>query len=220
MTTSSSGVGRLKPPHFALVPWARLMAPVFGDDTGMTLAHDLYFGGMPQASVEIPWSWLRAQIRVRQDTPYSVAEVSVTGGETARVTNPTARRVWPFSATLDSIAGADAGNLAQWVIDYYDTSRPRLRDLTLRLNGRTTGEIERILSVSLGSRITLTGLPAGYAAGAAELVVEGIKHRMDAAVRDVVWTAVPLVGAEVAESGPWFRLDESRVDSTTDLLPF
>lgn len=219
MTTSSSGVGRLKAPYLAVVPWARVMGPVGADETAMTLAADVYFGGWPPPSVEIPWSWLRAPIRIRQDSPYTVAEVSVTNGGTARVEQPDRTRDWRFGATLDTVADVDALNLADWVIDTYDISRPRLRDLTLRLNGRTDLEIQRILSVVQGSRITIADLPAGYPTGAAELVVEGIRHQMDAAVRDVVWTAVPLVGEDLGEAGPWFRLDESLIGGT-DVVPF
>lgn len=212
-------MGRLKPPLLAVIPWVRVMAPGFADETAMQLAHDLYFGAMPPAPVEIPWSWLRAPIRVRQDNPYTIAEVSA-GGATATATATGATREWKFSATLDSLSQPDAQNLAQWVIDNYDISRPRLRDLTLRLNTRTEVEIHRILSVAQGSRIRLTDLPTGYPTGASELVVEGIRHEMDAEVRDVTWNAVPIPGAELGESGPWFRLDETHLDDTDELLPF
>lgn len=219
MTTSASGMGRLKPPHLAAIPWARVMAPVGADETAMLLAHDVYFGGWPPSPVQIPWSWIRAPIRGRQDSPYTVAEVSVTGGGTARAEQANRTRDWRFTAALDTVADADAQELADWVIDYYDTSRTRWRDLTLRLNGRTDLEIQTILSVVQGTRITITDLPTGYPTGASELVVEGIRNRMDAQLRDVIWTAVPIIGAELGEAGPWFRLDESLIGGT-DVVPF
>lgn len=221
MTTSSSGIGRLKPPLLALLPWASVMAPVFADDTAMRLANDLYFGGHPPAPVEIPFGWLRAPVRLRQDNPYTIAEVTTSDSDNATDFDTTATRQWKFTAQLDTIAGlTDAANLAAWVIDYYDTSRPRGRDLRLRLNSRTDLEIQRILSVAQGGRIQITDLPTGYPTGASELVVEGIRHEMDAAVRDVIWNAVPVIGAELGEAGPWFRLDETVLGDTDELLPF
>jgi hypothetical protein len=215
VTASSSGVGKLKPPHLAVVPWIRVASL---DDTTRALAADVYFGGSPPTPVEIPYSWLRPPVRIRQDNPYTVAEVSVTGGETARDSDPTAIRQWKFDATLDSVAGADAGLLAAWVIDYYDTSRPRLRDLTLRLNTRTALEIQTILSVALGTRIRITDTPTGWPTGAGELIVEGVKHQMDAELRDITWSTTPVIGDEVGEAGPWFRLGESPLDGT-DKMP-
>ncbi len=219
MTTSSAGIGRLKPPHFALIPWTRLAGPgPFGDETAMLLAHDVYYGDQPPTPVEIPFSWLRAPIRVRQDNPFTLAEVSA-AGTLARATNPAARE-WRFSASLDTASPSDAECLAQWTVDNYDLSRPRLRDLTLRLNTRTETELHRIMSVTQGSRITLTDLPAGYPTGAGELVIEGISHRMDAAVRDVIWSTAPVIGAELGESGPWFRLNDTVLGDVDELLPF
>lgn len=221
MTTTAAGLGRLDPPHFAHIPWARLAGPgTHGDETAMQLAHDLYFGDMPPTPVEIPFSWLRPPIRVRQDNPYTIAEVSAAGATArAQPATPPARE-WRFSASLDTLSQSDGQSLAQWVIDTYDISRPRLRDLTLRLNGRAEVELHRIMQISVGTRITLTDLPTGYPDGAAELVVEGIRHQMDAEVRDVILTAVPLAGAEPGESGPWFRLNDTVLGDADALLPF
>jgi hypothetical protein len=221
---TSQGLGRRKPPLLQLAPWRALLG--FGplaQETGRTIAEALYHGGYPPPVVEIPFSWLQGPIRIRQDNPLQVAEVAQSGGATARAKDAALQpndQVWKFTESIDSVVPTDPANFAQWVVDYYQEPRPRGRALTLKpLNTRTEAEIYRIMSVRQGTRIRLTGTPAGFPTGAAELVVEGIGHRI-ADARYLVWETTPIIGNTVGESGPWFYLDESRLSSSTELVPF
>lgn len=162
--STSQGLGRRRPPLLALAPWKGVFdVGALGEQAGRAMAQELYFGGHPLPPVEIPLSWLRGQVRLRQSNKLNRAEVALTGGATARSSNlasPTEQQ-WVFRATLDSIVGADPGNLAKWVTDYYTTPLPRSPAYSLILNTRTEAEIWRILGVTQGRRISIVDTPTG-----------------------------------------------------------
>lgn len=220
--STSLGLARRRPPVFAdWAPWSNL----FGlNEDARRLAEDFHWGGHPLPAVEIPFDWLRPPVRIRLDTPLNVAEVSQADGDTARSTDAASisgngGREWRFSESIDSIVAADAVNLAKWITDYYDTQRPRCARLAFVLNDRAHEDIWRILGVTAGRRIAITDAPAGWPTGAAELVVEGVRHSILADLRTVEWITTPVIGAEVGEVGPWFYADDSRTDGT-DVVPF
>lgn len=72
--------------------------------------------------------------------------------------------------------------------------------------------------------VTMTG-PDGtrkpWPAGLTELVIEGIEHSVDGeGTRWVVWNTAPVIGAVAGAAGPWFRADQSKTDTGSDLLAF
>lgn len=218
--TTSQGLGRRKAPLFRLQPFANLFSL---NDDARVLAEELYWGGYPPTPTDIPYTWIRGPFRAKQDTPLRQAEVTQSGGTTARAKDSaltSTDRVWPFTATIDTVVPPDPGNLAKWVIDYYQDPRPRNPSLTLILNVRSEAEIYRILAVKQGTRISISGAPSGWPTGAGELVVEGIQHSIMADLRTVTWNTTPVIGAAVGSSGPWFYTDDSRLSSSTDLVPF
>lgn len=219
--STSQGLGRRKAPLFALQPWGNLFSV---DDDARALAEELYFGGYPPTPVDIPYTWIRGPFRSKQDTPLRLAEVSQSGGSTARSKDPTLTstdRVWPFRETIDSIVPPDPANLAKWITDYYRIPRPRNPGLTLLLNIRTEAEIYRILSVRQGTRISVSGAPAGWPTGSGELIVEGVQHDVRADLRFVTWNTTPVIGAAVGSSGPWFYSDDSRSGAIAGIpVPF
>lgn len=220
--TTSKGLGRRKPGLLAMAPWTALFgAGALGQDTGKTIATELYFGGLPPPVVEIPMGWLSGRATFRQDPPFARAEVQQRGGDTARSKNTAAvinGREWVFTATLDSIVDADPGNLAAWVTTYYTDPLPRSSAMILILNSRSVTEIWRILGVTQGSRIQITGT-TGWPDGATDLVVECVSHRVTADLRTVVWACAPIVGEVVGTAGPWFYADSS-FTSGSDVIPF
>lgn len=221
--STSQGLGRRRPPLCGYVPWRNLFdVGTLGEQSGRELARELYFGGHPLPPVEIPYTWLRGPVRVRQATKFNRAEVTQSGGATARSSNVASNteRQWVFTATLDSVTDADPAALAKWTTDYYDEPLPRSSALTLTLNSRSSTEIWRILGVAQGRRISIVDAPATWPTGATELLVEGITHQIQADVRLVTWNTSPVVGAEAGQSGPWFRRDDSRYSSATDIRPF
>lgn len=190
------------------------------DQSALTAALDWHWWGgvSPPPPVQIPLGWLTGQATFRQANMYNRAEVrdgdavgrSATGGQ----------RQWVFTATIDSISAADAGNLAAWVTAYYPDPRPRAAALVLTLNRRAETEIWRILGVSLGTQIHLTGTPRQtWPAGATNLIVEGITHRIVHDLRQVLWVTTPIVGTTAGVAGPWVRYGSSRY-SGTDARPF
>jgi hypothetical protein len=159
--TTSLGLGRRRPRHLAVVPWAHQfgLGPL-GQDAGKTMANELYHGGWPPRPIEIPMSWLSGRAMFRQDPPFARAEVGQRGGDTARARNTASvinGREWVFTATVDSIVDVDGSNLAAWITAYYTDPLPRSSAMSLILNSRTPTEIWRILSVVQGSRIRITG---------------------------------------------------------------
>lgn len=220
--TTSQGLGRRRSPLCALVPWTNLFGlGALGQDTGQTMANDLYFGGLPPRPVQIPMSWLRPAAVYRQDPPIARAEVTQQGGQTAQSYNASAAvngREWVFTETIDSIVDVDPANLAAWVTTYYDSPQPRTPGFLLVLNGRSQTELWTILGVVQGTRISVTGT-SGWPDGSTELVVEGIVHEVKADLRRVLWRCAPVIGATVGTAGPWFYSDSS-MTSGSDAVPF
>lgn len=191
---------------------------------------DLMFGGSPPAPVQIPYSWLSPPVLMRPDKPFTTATVSQSGGGVVAHQVDTVSRDYfgerEFRATLDTACTADPGVLADYALSVYatqpgDSPRTRAVSLRLRLNARTSTEQWRILGVTLGRRVSITGAPTTWPPGATEHIVEGITHavREDAGARDVEWRTSPLIGFEPGESGPWFRPNDSFVDGA-DVVPF
>ncbi len=201
---------------------------IYPADNTVSILADWNFQPGPPAPIEIPYEWLAGlqPLRVRPDKPLTSASVGVSGGATANVRNEDSLAAYgdnAFSAELDTATPADARALAQWVVDYYatdpdDVPRARFPALLVRLTGRTQPEMHRILSVDIGTRITITGAPATWPEGATEQVVEGIRHELSEA-RDIEWTTAPVVGSAPGVAGPWFRLDSSAWDGA-DAIPF
>jgi hypothetical protein len=195
-----------------------------GQRTGAQLAADWYFGGLgPPAPVEIPYTWLSA-LTWRVDLPYTSASVAGPSG-TDRRYDPDARARYgdrAYSATLSTATDADPANLAAWVMSYLadpgDTPRQRMV-LRLRLGSRTQTECWRVLDVGEGRRISITGAPSTWPAGATEQIVEGRGHLVDADEHTVQWITSPVIGSSPGTAGPWFRLDNSQLDGD-DALPF
>jgi len=200
-------------------------AGLFPADNAAPILNDWTFQPGPPAPVEIPYHWLAGfqPLRVRPDKPLTSASVGIDGGATATAQDAASLAAYgdnEFSATLHSATPADAPTLADWVVAYYatdpdDVPRARFPQLLIRLTGRTAVEMQRILSVGIGTRITITGAPATWPEGATEQVVEGIRHSLGEA-RDVEWTTAPVVGNAPGVEGPWFRLDV--LTTSTDIL--
>lgn len=199
-------------------------------DNAAPLLQDWMFPPGPPAPVDIPYSWLLAAtgpLRSRPDKPLTTAAVTPTGGATARAESAESIAAFgdqTFTATLNTATSTDAIALAQWTVAYYATPpaevpRTRFPSLALRLNHRTMPERQRIMAVTIGTRIRITDAPATWPEGATHQIVEGIAHRRgrgpagEGGVADVVWNTAPVVGSAPGVAGPWFRLDVPIGDS-------
>lgn len=233
---SSSGRGVILNSHPPANPHRRFGATLrprpdlLGTSGSAAIFNDYWWGTgvvSPPAPVEIPYGWLAGfqPLRIRPDKPLTTAAVSVDGGGTASAEDGASLAAFgdtAFSATLHTATPTDAAALAAWAVAYYatdpdDVPRARFPALLIRLTGRTQPEMHRVLSVGIGTRITITGAPATWPEGATEQVVEGIRHTLSDA-RDVEWTTAPVVGSAPGVAGPWFRLGESLLDGDDALL--
>lgn len=198
---------------------------VGSDSTAATIMNDYWWGtgsAAPPAPIEIPICWLSNPVPLRLNKPLNQATVSQSGGAGGYAVNRTSISAYtanPFDANLDTTVGDDAINLATFVTTYRAEPRTGIPTLVIDLLYRTESERRRILSVTQGRRIQLTGVPAEFPAGADSLVVTGVRHTIGEIVRQVSWTTEPVVGVTAGEPGPWFYLDSSRV-SGTDIVPF
>lgn len=211
-------------PAPGMVPWANMfqLPPWTGDESFIDIAAQWYLDGLePAPTTEIPFSWLAGQMRFRQDKAFTYAAVGKDGSGTS-IASVSADEQIEFSTSLASRNDVDPGNLAHFTVTYYDTARTRLSSVALVLNDRSETEIWTILGVGIGDRITITDVPTGYPQGADNLVVEGISHGAsgDASARVVVWSTSPVIGTDIGEVGPFFRVGVTPLDSTTDLLPW
>lgn len=193
------------------------------DATARTIANDTFWGGFPPPATEIPYGWLLRPARWRPDAPRNVAEVSRIGGATARRRNTTSIAAVgerTFQASLDSRVVDDPDNLAAWMVANYTNPRQRMPSLTIHLLPRIETECWRILAREIGDAITITGTPASWPDGVNNLVIEGVTRLIHVDEPRVVWSTAPLIGAAPGQAGPWFRADDSRTDTGTDLLAF
>jgi hypothetical protein len=203
------------------------LADVFPADRAAPVVADWFFPYGPPTPIQIPFAWLTTPLSARPDKPFTTATVTQTGGSTARGKSAASLAEYGqnnFSAALSTAVDADPGCLTQFVLAYYATppgSVPRTRFPTLRLilNGRTPSEQMRILGLALGTRITITGVPVSWPAGASQQVIEGIRQSGVGSQRVVEWNTSPVIGAAAGVSGPWFRADSSLADGT-DVAPF
>jgi len=194
---------------------------IYPADNAAPMVNDWFFQPGAPRPVEIPYAWLAGfqPLRIRPDKPLTTAAVTVSGGSTATAQDSDSLTAYgdnEFSATLTTATIGDADALARWVIAYYatdpdDVPRARFPSLLIRLTGRTQPEMHRILSVSSGTRISISDAPPTWPEGATEQVVEGIRHTLGEA-RDVEWTTAPVIGTSPGVAGPWFRLDVSVSD--------
>jgi len=127
-----------------------------------TITNDYLWGGFPPTPTRIPYSWLTPPARWRSDQPRNVAQVTRTGGSTARATSVasvTAVGERPFAAMLSSPVIADPQAYATWIVGNYTAPRQRMPQLRLNLFSRTAVECWLILEREIGDRISITGAP-------------------------------------------------------------
>jgi hypothetical protein len=162
---SSTGKGRL----YRIRQYSNLRGRVGLPDVesaARVVANDTFWGGYPPTPTQIPYSWLTPPARFRSDQPRNVAQVTRTGGGTARAVSAAsvdAVGERPFSATLDTQVVADPASLADWIVANYTSPRQRMPQLRLNLLSRTPTECWRILEREIGDRISITGAPGEVA---------------------------------------------------------
>jgi hypothetical protein len=203
-----------------VAPWANLLR--LPDFTGMradyTVAVDWYFAGRgPLAPVDVAYTWISGQVRIREDNPVNAAAVTRTDGATAYASTTTSGDVWEATVNLDTASGHDPANLAQWLVTYYTTRRVRLAQLVFVLNARTPTECWTLLEREVGDRVHIVDTPPSWPRGGTQLVVEGIAHATNGETRVVTWSTSPLVGVTPDVAGPWFRLGVSALGGTDSL---
>lgn len=172
--------------------------------------------------MEIPYEWLSTPLQRRPTDVVNSAAITQFGAATAYSTDAASIAqygVGKATATLTTAVDADALNLATHLTTYYDTPRPRQPVLAFNLFSRTEAECELLLSVGLARRVRLVHTPDTWPPGAANFVVEGIRHTIAVDQRIVGWATSALVGTGTSEPGPWFRWDSSSWDGS-DLRPF
>lgn len=179
--------------------------------------------GQAPDPVDIPYSWINPPLIRRPTTAQTKAQVSQTGGATARssASAATVRQygVNTFTANLDTAVDADPQNLAAFVTTYQSTPRPRQPTIVFNLLKRTDEECLLLLGVRLATRVRITDAPATWPPGAVTFVVEGIRHLAGVETRAVEWMTSAPIGSVAGVPGPWFRWDSSSWDGT-DLRPF
>lgn len=185
-----------------------------------------YFWGtgvaQPPPPLEIPICWFTAPVRLRLEPPVNVATATQPGGTSSRLVDKGSVAeftVYPTSVALTSIIDADPANFTGWTIAYKAQPATRAPELHLDLMHRTDLERIRILGITRGRRIRITGVPDEFPVGAADLIVAGIGHEVGLARRRVRLTTQPVAGLVSGAPGPWFYLDSSATDST-DAVPF
>lgn len=190
--------------------------------TGATTPiNDYFWPAGPPAPVAVPLCWLTGTVSLRQRPAQNKAVVTGANSVAARAVNRPSVATYtatPFTATLDTACTADAGSLANWVVAYRSEPRVAIPQLVFNLLMRTDSERRLLLGVRLGRRITLTGTPAEFPAGANSLIVAGIGHTVGVQVRTLTWTLSPVDGAIAGTPGPWFRIGSSRWDGPDVVL--
>lgn len=135
--------------------------------------------GQP-ATLQIPWGWLEhGGVKYRPDRAINTVTVSRSGGSTRRVDRASqlARGVGSTSVDIgDTDVPDDAPNLASWLLRTLDQTRTRCSLLRISMLRRTIAHRQALLSLRIGDRIQLTGMPADSPDDVAHLIVHGIRH--------------------------------------------
>ena len=180
-------------------------------------------GGVAPAPVQIEHCWIQSPLIRKPTVAITRAQISQSEGVTAYATADaaTVRRFGDnaATATLYTACDADPFNLAEHLVEYQSTPRPRQPTMTFALHGLEVDEVQVILGVDLGQRVVVLNTPAGTPPGAKSFVVEGIRHSFGVAERWVTWQTSAPIGTVAGTPGPWFRWDSSSWDGT-DLRPF
>jgi hypothetical protein len=196
----------------------------YSEQTASRILNDYWWGSSPQP-VQIPFIWIDSPANWVEDPPLNVAQIGGTPGASA--SDPESVDEFgesTFSVTLASATAADSMTLAHFVLAYYATGQneaPRVRFVGLRfvLNQRSPEQIRTLLSVGEGRRVSITGTPATWPAGAEEQVVEGIAHSADNdGGRFLDWITSPVIGVVPGVPGPWFQLDSSFLGGPDEIL--
>lgn len=175
-------------PGFARPDWPRL-----GRRRQATSA----VGGLPLPPVEIPYEWIATPLLRRPTAVINSAAISQAQAATAYATDAASIArygVGSASATLSTAVDADTRSFASHLVTYYDTPRPRQPVLLFNLFPRTEAERQLLLSVGLGRRVRIIQTPAVFPPGAANFVVEGIRHTIAVDQRMVAWSTSALIG--------------------------
>jgi hypothetical protein len=148
--------------------------------------------------VEIPYEWIATPVLRRPTAVINSAAIQQAGAATAYSSDAASIKrygVGPASATLTTPVDADASNLATHLTTYYATPRPRQPVLAFHLMARTEDECALLLSVGLGRRVRIIHTPTNWPVGAANFVVEGVRHTLAVDDRTVEWSTAALIGA-------------------------
>jgi hypothetical protein len=175
------------------------------------------------APVTLDYTWLVQPLALRPVPPVNSLTVSRSGAGSATVRNATSSDEYgvfdPGQITLDTAIDADTTALATYATTYQPNFLQRPPQLTFDLLPLTTAERWRVLQVTEGTRIILTGTPGTWPAECLSLFVDGIAHTIGVDQRLVVFTCSPLIGQAAGQVGPWFTADRS-MTAGSDAAPF
>jgi len=160
-----------------------------------------------QPALQIPWGWIRrGTMRMRPDPPVTDVVVTRTGGGSARRADPAAARrhgVKGLRYELDTAVPEDAANLAAWALRAHSVPRTRSPGFVINMLSRSVEERAALLSLRVGDRIEITGMPDGSPADLPHLIVQGIKHTIGPGrVRTMEVVTSPLLGPAPGEPPP------------------
>lgn len=172
----------------------------------------------PPAPVEVPLCWFTQPLRLRMEEPFSTATVNQSGFGTAFASSGAAQD-YPFQATISSIIGGEAQNLANFTVTYRDEALTRCPELTIDLIHRTAAERSMLIRIRKNQRIKITGTSAEFPEGAEHLIVSGITNEIGVTSRKLRWTTRAVIGTAPGVSGPWFYPGTSVWDGPDIFIP-
>ncbi|WP_091654749.1 hypothetical protein [Micromonospora pallida] len=150
-------------------------------------------------ALAIPWGWIsRRHLRYRPDRPVTDVTVTIAGGGSVRRSDRS--RAARYGVTgqpyeLSSAIADDAANLASWALAAHGEPRTRCPSIRINMLRRTVAERQQLLSLRVGDRIELTGMPPGSPEDVPHLIVQGIRHTIGPGrVRVIEFNTSPLLG--------------------------
>ncbi|WP_147265171.1 LamG domain-containing protein [Micromonospora sp. LHW51205] len=147
----------------------------------------------------IPFGWVGYRgLRYRPDKPVTDVTVTRTGGGAVRRSNRALALRYGVTGQqyeLDSSIDSDPANLASWALAAFGQSRTRAPSIRINMLRRTLSERQQLLALKVGSRIQITGLPAGSPDDVGHLIVQGIDHTIGPGARRFIqFNTSPLLG--------------------------
>lgn len=175
--------------------------------------------GAPTAfTLDVAAQELEAGLSPKLDDQKLINDVTASraGGLTTRVTDSASTNEYGFyrqSPQLLTTSDNEVQALADWLVNRYANPRVTIPDVQVDLLNTAAAKVPTLLTADLGTRFTITGLPATAPAPSVDLFIEGTTERIGATGYTIGFNTSPAALSNVwqLDSATYSQLGTSTV---------